>query len=139
MPPHVPRVPLIASGHFLSNVSAILLVFEMCLMRFAYDWHLLRVGGVRLAIFDECISVLACFLNACRVCLFCYTSISLFFLQKPLKNTCFCRLFLRSLAPFWFVLGEINFKNLDPVETKPTLLKKTYTRNETFQKVMKNN
>ena len=43
----------------------------------------------------------------------------------------------RALASSWLVLGETNFKNSHSVETKPTLLKKTYTRNVPLQKVVK--
>ena len=72
----------------MSNVSAFLLLFDVCLMRLACATRVLVVGSVCLAILDECISVLACFLNVSRVYLICHTSISSFFffaktIEKP--------------------------------------------------------
>ena len=70
---------------FLLNVSAILLVFEMCRVRLAYDWRVLRVGGECLAILSGGISVFACFLNVSRVYLICYTCTSSFLTKNHEK------------------------------------------------------
>ena len=85
---------------FLSNVSAFLLLFDVCLMRLACATRVLVVGSVCLVILDECISVLACFLNVSRVYLICHTSISSFSCKNNWKTQVFAYFSCVPLHPF---------------------------------------